>query len=130
MPSSLAVSATELPPASFASASRSMRTICSEVCLFFIESPRSTHLGCSDSHSSWINFRGADQVGGSAPLTLRFVCSLHLTTKSGLPTSPSLLGFRPAILLASTKVLQIGGFWLSNTLSRLESIRIVALEED
>jgi hypothetical protein len=57
------------------------------------------------------------------------VCSLQLATKSGLPTSPGLLGFRLVILLASTKVLRIEGFWLSNVLSRLGFIRIVALEE-
>src|SRR5829696_5520025 len=61
MPSLLATSGTEAPAASSASAWRSLRTICSGVCLFFIESPPSTHLGRSDSHSSWISFRGAGQ---------------------------------------------------------------------
>src|SRR5215207_8348974 len=59
MPSLLATSGTEAPAASSASAWRSLRTICSGVCLFFIESPPSTHLGRSDSHSNWISFRGA-----------------------------------------------------------------------
>src|SRR5829696_8707284 len=62
MPSLLATSGTEVPAASSASAWRSLRTICSGVCLFFnFESPPSTHLGRSDSHSSWISLRGADQ---------------------------------------------------------------------
>jgi hypothetical protein len=40
-----------------------MRTICSGVCLFFIESPSpSAHLGPLDSHSIWISFRGAAQL--------------------------------------------------------------------
>src|SRR5215212_11629285 len=55
-----------------------------------------------------------------------FVCSLQLATKCCLPTSPSLFGFRPAILLAFTNVLRIEGPWLSYVLSRLEFIRIVA----
>src|SRR5215212_6329597 len=59
MPSLLATSGTEAPAASSASAWRSLRTICSGVCLFFIESHPSTHLGRSDSHSNWIGFRGA-----------------------------------------------------------------------
>ena len=58
-----------------------------------------------------------------------FVSLLQLTTKSWLPPSPGLLRFRPVILLASTKKLRIGGFWLSNVLSRLGFIRIVALEK-
>src|SRR5215217_161395 len=63
MSSSLTTSVTELPAASFAFAWRSMRTICSRVCLFFIESPSpSAHLGHSDSHSSWISFWGAGQT--------------------------------------------------------------------
>src|SRR5215203_6524856 len=59
MPSFLAISGTEAPAASSASASRSMRTICCGVCLFFIENPPCAHLRPSDSHSSWISFRGA-----------------------------------------------------------------------
>src|SRR5215218_2073526 len=59
MPSLLATSGTEVPAASSASAWRSLRTICSGVCLFFIENPPSTHLGRSDSYSNWISFRGA-----------------------------------------------------------------------
>src|SRR5215218_2026653 len=59
MPSFLAISGTEAPVASSASASRSMRTICCGVCLFFIENPPCAHLGPSDSHSNWISFRGA-----------------------------------------------------------------------
>src|SRR5215208_708005 len=60
--SSLAVCETEEPAAGFACASRSVRTICSGVCRFFGESPPSTHLGCSDSHSNWISYRGAGQL--------------------------------------------------------------------
>src|SRR5215213_9496578 len=52
-----------------------------------------------------------------------------LTTKSCLPASPGSSGFRPAILLRSTKVLRIEGFWLSDALSRQGFIRIVALEK-
>src|SRR5215217_3977839 len=59
MPSFLAISGTEAPGAGSASASRSMRTICCGVCLFFIENPPCAHLRPSDSHSSWISFRGA-----------------------------------------------------------------------
>src|SRR5215207_10004849 len=62
MPSSLATSGTEAPEASFSSAWRSLRTICSGVCLFFIESPPSARFGRLDSHSSWISFRGAGQT--------------------------------------------------------------------
>src|SRR5215210_8670923 len=66
MPSLLAISGTEAPAASSASTWRSLRTICSGVCRFFnFESPPSTHLGRSDSHSSWISFRGAGQSGVS-----------------------------------------------------------------
>src|SRR5215210_4213370 len=61
MPSLLATSGIEAPAASSASAWRSLRMICSGVCLLFIESPPSTHLGRSDSHSNWISFRGAGQ---------------------------------------------------------------------
>src|SRR5215210_3227228 len=61
MPSLLATSGTGAPAASSASAWRSLRTICSEVCLFFTESPPCAHLGRSDSHSNWISFRGAGQ---------------------------------------------------------------------
>src|SRR5215208_473400 len=61
MPSLLVISGTEAPAASSASAWRSLRTICSGVCLFFIENHPSTHLGRSDSHSNWISFRGAGQ---------------------------------------------------------------------
>src|SRR5215210_3582856 len=61
MPSFLATSGTEAPAASSASAWRSLRTICSGVCLFFIESPPCAHLRRSDSHSNWISFRGAGQ---------------------------------------------------------------------
>src|SRR5215217_4294980 len=57
MPSLLATSGIEAPAASSASAWRSLRTICSGVWRFFIESPPSIHLGRSDSHSSWISFR-------------------------------------------------------------------------
>src|SRR5215208_3543204 len=56
IPSLLATSGTEAPAASSASASRSLRTICSGVCLFFIESPPSAHLGRLDSHSNWLSF--------------------------------------------------------------------------
>ena len=60
MPSSLATSGTEALRPVLASAWRSLRTICSGVCLFFIESPPpSAHLGPLDSHSSRISFRGA-----------------------------------------------------------------------
>src|SRR5215212_7003323 len=59
MPSFLATSGLEAPAASSASASRSLRTICSGVCLFFIENPPFAHSGPSDSHSSRISFRGA-----------------------------------------------------------------------
>jgi hypothetical protein len=51
----------EHPAASSASASRSMRTICCGVCLFFLSNPPCVPLGASDSHSSWISFRGAGQ---------------------------------------------------------------------
>jgi hypothetical protein len=71
-------------------------------------------------------FNGHEISSRQRTVNASFVCSLQLTAKSGLPTSTGLLGFRPASLLASTKVLQIGGFWLSNALFRLESIRIVA----
>src|SRR5215212_7912052 len=59
IPSLLATSGTEAPAASSASPSRSLRTICSGVCLFFIESPPSAHLGRLDSHSNWLSFWGA-----------------------------------------------------------------------
>src|SRR5215211_7624279 len=59
IPSLLATSGTEAPAASSASASRSLRTICSGVCLFFIESPPFAHLGRLDSHSNWLSFWGA-----------------------------------------------------------------------
>src|SRR5215211_8657868 len=61
MPSSLATSGTVAPPASLASASRSLRTICSGECRLPIESPPSSALEWLDSHSSWISFRGAGQ---------------------------------------------------------------------
>src|SRR5918995_265002 len=62
MPNSLATCGAELPVASFASASRSMRTICSGVCLvFFIESPPFAPRGRLDSHSNWVSFWGAGQ---------------------------------------------------------------------
>src|SRR5215218_8117012 len=64
IPRSFATCGTEAPAASFASASRSLRTICSGVWrLFFTESPPPSlaHLEQSDSHSSWISFRGAGQ---------------------------------------------------------------------
>src|SRR5215213_1140795 len=60
---SLATSGTELPAASFASASRSLRTICSGEYPLPIQSPPSAHLGRSDSHSSWTSFRGAGHYG-------------------------------------------------------------------
>src|SRR5215213_10562169 len=64
MPSSLATSGTEAPEASFSSAWRSLRTICSGLCLFFIESPPPTfaRFGRLDSNSSRISFRGAGQM--------------------------------------------------------------------
>src|SRR5215211_3747743 len=62
MPSSLATSGTVAPPASLASASRSLRTICSGECRLPIESPPSSALEWLDSHSSWISFRGAGQA--------------------------------------------------------------------
>src|SRR5215208_4203775 len=68
MPSLLATSGTEVPAASSASAWRSLRTICSGVCLFFnFESPPSTHLGRPDSHSSSISFRGAGHLRPHQP---------------------------------------------------------------
>src|SRR5215210_1453081 len=71
MPSLLATSGMETPAASSASSSRSMQTICSGACLFFnFESPPLDHLGPSDSHSSWISFRGAGQ--GLAPRTVHY----------------------------------------------------------
>src|SRR5215210_1624123 len=59
MPSSLATSGTVALPASLASASRSLRMICSGECRLPIKSPPSTALERSDSHSSWISFRVA-----------------------------------------------------------------------
>src|SRR5215212_7398815 len=70
MPSLLATSGTEAPVASSASAWRSLRTICSGVCLFFTESPPCAHLRQSDSHSNWISFRGAAQLGKTNVYTL------------------------------------------------------------
>src|SRR5829696_3514025 len=67
MPSFLAASGLEAPAAISASATRSLRTICSGVCLFFIENPPFAHSGPSDSHSSRISFRGARQVDPSGP---------------------------------------------------------------
>src|SRR5215212_6853471 len=69
---SLATSGTELPAASFASASRSLRTICSGEYPLPIQSPPSAHLGRSDSHSSWTSFRGAghEDPHKRAPLSL------------------------------------------------------------
>src|SRR5215207_3478792 len=64
MPSFLATSGLEAPAAIWASATRSLRTICSGVCLFFIENPPFAHSGPSDSHSSRISFRGAGQREG------------------------------------------------------------------
>src|SRR5215217_7102638 len=65
IPRSFATCGTEVPAASFASASRSLRTICSGVWrLFFTESPPPSlaHLEQSDSHGSWISFRGAGHL--------------------------------------------------------------------
>src|SRR5215207_6521939 len=59
MPSSLATSGTAAPAASFASAWRSLRTICSGECRLPIKSPPYAHLGLSDSHSNWTRFWGA-----------------------------------------------------------------------
>src|SRR5215211_263650 len=73
MPSRLATSGTEAPAANSASASRSLRTICSGVCLLFIESPPFARLGPSDSHSSRISFRGAGQAGLGNNLRRRVV---------------------------------------------------------
>src|SRR5215218_3945349 len=84
MPSFLAISGTEAPVASSASASRSMRTICCGVCLFFIENPPCAHLGPSDSHSNWISFRGAGQWLGA------------LVIGSALAVLLALVAFSPA----------------------------------
>src|SRR5215204_4632051 len=62
MPSSLATSGTAAPAASFASAWRSLRTICSGECRLPIKSPPYAHLGLSDSHSNWTRFWGAGHV--------------------------------------------------------------------
>src|SRR5215218_9680834 len=59
MPSSLATSGTVAPAASFASAWRSLRTICSGECRLPIKSPPYARLGLSDSHSNWTRFWGA-----------------------------------------------------------------------
>src|SRR5215203_2076582 len=59
MPSSLAASGTVAPVASFASAWRSLRTICSGECRLPIKSPPSARPGPLDSHSNWTSFRGA-----------------------------------------------------------------------
>src|SRR5215210_7130188 len=59
MASSLATCGTVAPPANLASASRSLRMICSGECRLPIKSPPSTALEQPDSHSSWISFRGA-----------------------------------------------------------------------
>src|SRR5215207_10097591 len=68
MPSLLATSGTEAPAASSASAWRSLRMICSGVCLLFIESPSPpAHLGPLDSHSNWISFREAGQFQALKP---------------------------------------------------------------
>src|SRR5215203_4267951 len=61
MPSSLAASGTVAPVASFASAWRSLRTICSGECRLIIKSPPSARPGPLDSHSNWTSFRGAGQ---------------------------------------------------------------------
>src|SRR5215204_2509337 len=62
MPSSLAASGTVAPVASFASAWRSLRTICSGECRLPIKSPPSARPGPLDSHSNWTSFRGAGQI--------------------------------------------------------------------
>src|SRR5215218_6463556 len=62
MPSSLATSRTVAPAASFASAWRSLRTICSGECRLPIKSPPYARLGLSDSHSNWTRFWGAGQT--------------------------------------------------------------------
>src|SRR5215211_890976 len=62
MPSSLATSGTVAPAASFASAWRSLRTICSGECRLPIKSPPYARLGLSDSHSNWTRFWGAGQM--------------------------------------------------------------------
>src|SRR3712207_2394200 len=61
MPSSLATSGIVAPAESLASASRSLRMICSGECLLPIKSPPYAHSGLLDSHSDWISFRGAGQ---------------------------------------------------------------------
>src|SRR5215210_4339962 len=69
MASCFAISGVETPAASFSSAWRSLRTICSGVCLLFIESPPfPAPFGLSDSHSSWISFRGACHLRLGEPL--------------------------------------------------------------
>src|SRR5215203_337871 len=63
MPSSLATSGTVAPAASFASAWRSLRTICSGECRLPIKSPPYARLGLADSHSNWTRFWGAGHGG-------------------------------------------------------------------
>src|SRR3954462_12439297 len=59
MPRALQISGTAIPLASSASASRSLRMICSGVCrMRFIGSPPALS-GENDSHTTWLKFWGA-----------------------------------------------------------------------
>src|SRR5215210_1515574 len=68
-PSFLATSGIGAPAAIWASTPRSLRTICSGVCLFLIENPPIAHLRPSDSHSSWLSFQGA----GHMPIPIKLL---------------------------------------------------------
>src|SRR5215216_3327828 len=96
MPSSLATSGTVAPPASLASASRSLRTICSGECRLPIESSLSTALEWLDSHSSWISFRGAGQRETEQPLSM-----LRETTQEGRKIDATRLASYPRSRLDS-----------------------------
>src|SRR3954453_13370432 len=66
MPRALQISGTATPLANSASASRSLRMICSgEWRMRFIESPPAL-VGKNDSHIGWISLRGAGHMPGRA----------------------------------------------------------------
>src|SRR5215212_3707590 len=97
MPSSLATSETKAPEASFSSAWRSLRTLRSGLCLYFIESPPSTHLGRSDSHSSWLSFRGAGHSRQHPPRRPPSGKSGSTHAQASSVSSPRLIIFPPVL---------------------------------